>query len=471
MISKSYKLPTQDIQDDFKFFLDTENNKRIFFSGKFGIGKTDFLKTFFENNIDSYEVFHLYPVNYQINTNEDIVEFLRYDILITLLNKNPEIIENNDFESILNFSQLLYLFGKENLSDVIKTGLAFVPKLGKPLKETVGLFEKFQEFKKNLNLNEKTLVENYIQKIKSKNIKETDELSNLIKEKIKIIKKEKNSILILDDLDRIDPEHIFRILNIFSAHFDDDNNKFGFDSIILVGDIHNIKSIFHHKYGEKTDFSGYFDKFFSIKPYYLDNMKIISENVKNLVKLIKNNEPRLDDAINESGYIKLFLSDILSRASILENQNKLSLRQLYRPLQYDFSELKKGSFSRDSYHDNFRKFLDISTALLVSIFGNIPENFVIVLGDIKNNITINDTGHAPYKPYALAMLKQLTKVPAGGNIHWNDYNILIIKDENNKLSFDIQGSPEILTKLFYDLLIDYVKKQKYKNINEWEYEV
>ena len=30
----------------------------------------------------------------------------------------------------------------------------------------------------------------------------------------------KKTVLIIDDLDRIDPEHIFRLLNVFAAHLD-----------------------------------------------------------------------------------------------------------------------------------------------------------------------------------------------------------------------------------------------------------
>lgn len=35
-------IPTTTLNAGFKEFLDVENNKRIFFSGKFGIGKTFF---------------------------------------------------------------------------------------------------------------------------------------------------------------------------------------------------------------------------------------------------------------------------------------------------------------------------------------------------------------------------------------------------------------------------------------------
>lgn len=86
-------------------------------------------------------------------------------------------------------------------------------------------------------------------------------------------------VLIIEDLDRIDPAHIFRILNVFSAHFDRHTpgvvefettcggNKFCLDKIISVCDIDNIKNIYAHIYGEKTDFIGYISKFSNSKEY------------------------------------------------------------------------------------------------------------------------------------------------------------------------------------------------------------
>jgi len=116
----------------------------------------------------------------------------------------------------------------------------------------------------------------YIEQIKTKNISETDYLSQLLKEKIFKQKGNKRSVLVLDDLDRIDPEHIFRILNILSAYFEKEHeNKFGFDLIVIVADYTNLKNFFHHKYGMETDFSGYVDKFFTISPYYFDNKKTV----------------------------------------------------------------------------------------------------------------------------------------------------------------------------------------------------
>ncbi|MFN3567377.1 MAG: P-loop NTPase fold protein, partial [Caldimicrobium sp.] len=99
-----------------------------------------------------------------------------------------------------------------------------------------------------------------------------DPISETIREKIKELKRKNNkkSILIIDDIDRLDPDHIFRILNSFNIFLGLDKeetevnkNFLGFDKIIFVGDIKNIQSIFHHKYGAEADFEGYIDRFYS----------------------------------------------------------------------------------------------------------------------------------------------------------------------------------------------------------------
>ena len=86
-------------------------------------------------------------------------------------------------------------------------------------------------------------------------------------------------MLVVEDLDRIDPAHLFRILNIFSAHIDYcykyghkaevsiAGNKFGLDNIVLVCDFSNIRKLFRHFYGGSTDFKGYIGKFLSSAPY------------------------------------------------------------------------------------------------------------------------------------------------------------------------------------------------------------
>ena len=105
---------------------------------------------------------------------------------------------------------------------------------------------------------EKQEVQNFLQKIASRpgSIYESNLITQIILNLVEDAKTNmgtnKKIILVIDDLDRIDPEHIFRILNILSVHNDFGNqqeHKFGFDKTILVCDIDNIRNIYRAKYG------------------------------------------------------------------------------------------------------------------------------------------------------------------------------------------------------------------------------
>lgn len=99
-IEAKFKIEIEEIFPKFEEHLEIKDNKRILFSGKFGIGKTYFLNEFFENKKEKYEVFHLFPVNYQISSNENILEFLKYDILVELIKKDKDIFKNDNNEDI-----------------------------------------------------------------------------------------------------------------------------------------------------------------------------------------------------------------------------------------------------------------------------------------------------------------------------------------------------------------------------------
>lgn len=76
-------------------------------------------------------------------------------------------------------------------------------------------------------------------------------------------------------MDRLDPAHLFRIMNVFSAHMDYgyrnmspiDNtlfdNKFGVSNVVFVMHEDNTKALFHHFYGEEADYDGYMSKFYN----------------------------------------------------------------------------------------------------------------------------------------------------------------------------------------------------------------
>lgn len=82
------------------------------------------------------------------------------------------------------------------------------------------------------------------------------------------------SVLIIEDLDRIDPAHLFRIMNVLSSQVDNpyysevpNGNKFGFDKIILVMDYEIARHLFHHFYGKEANYEGYMNKFLNTLPY------------------------------------------------------------------------------------------------------------------------------------------------------------------------------------------------------------
>lgn len=271
----------EKVDDDFLQHLELTNNDRILFSGMFGIGKTTFLNYFFEQPKmqERYNVFHLYPVNYSVLSNDDIFKYIKYDILYEMLERG--VLQD---ESNLDFLKNESSFVKKNLGNITANLLLLIPGIGKQLfqlKENIQkLHNAFLEFEVVENEEDKAinnLINAYIKK--DGELYEFNITTKIIHEKLKESTKE--NILIIDDLDRIDPQHIFRLFNVFAAHFDTkntkDKNKFGFDKIIFVCDVKNIKRIFAHSYGIDTDFNGYVDKFYSRKVYHFDNYQNIHD--------------------------------------------------------------------------------------------------------------------------------------------------------------------------------------------------
>ena len=129
---------------------------------------------------------------------------------------------------------------------------------------------------------------------------------------------DRQTVLIIDDLDRMDPEHVFRILNVFAAHFDihETSNKFGFDRIIIVCDIHNIRQIFRSRYGQNTDFSGYIDKFYSRNVFDYNNISSLKKEISTILSSIKYDSKLHRFKINdfsskEHGFVQYILIALL----------------------------------------------------------------------------------------------------------------------------------------------------------------
>lgn len=479
-----FKLDNRELFSDFHKHLGISNNKRIVFSGKFGLGKTYFLNEFFMNNEEKYDCYHLYPVNYQISSNQDVIEFLKYDLLIELLKKNPGCFSSEDFFNFIDIQRLLYLWGQDNIGEIIKTGLSHIPKLGRSIKDTAELTEKFLEFKKTIESGEKGVIENFIKKLKAKKIDETDLVSELIREKVSVQKGDKKSVLILDDLDRMDPDHIFRILNIFSAHFDERNrelgNKFGFDHILIVADANNLKSIFHHKYGLDTDFNGYFDKFFSVSVFEFDNFELINKLMGKIINHYQAGGEKINKALQDSGFIKLMLEDLFMFSAKLPGKYKLNLRQLLKGIKFPISSLEAENF-KDTFVSNrdstVPQYVKINLLTLMIVWGEDKYALIDRFKYMRENFDGSNDKYRKrlYEMYSLHILKVVSdfKIKKNQNINfieWGNYQIRITEDASKIVGIvDKSATNELpVWELYFDLLIEFLKMNFHKHL-EIEY--
>ena len=261
--------PTQEEQ--FRLLLQDAYNCRIVLSAPFGSGKTTFLKKYFQSEENDKSIF-LYPVNYSVASNKDVFELIKYDILSQIL--MWEDITNYITDISTNWGIYSHL-----INDPMKVIIPIAEAIGdlggvtgQVAKISKGLYNLKEELEKIAEQsNEGDEIHKFMSEIESQSgcIYQKDIVTLIIKSILKRVKESNSEIrttLIIDDLDRIDPEHLFRILNILASHSDVDNegnNKFGFDKIITVFDIENVKQIFGNKYGEKADFIGYINKFYS----------------------------------------------------------------------------------------------------------------------------------------------------------------------------------------------------------------
>lgn len=269
-------------------------NPRTFLSSKFGDGKSYFLDKFKKRNAERFVFITLYPVNYQVANNEDIFNLIKRDVLFQL------IVQGFFEDSSIQISNELALWGfiqnkyKSFLLELlpymasVALPAEYVPVVTAALKRKEvfkSIKKQFDDYKRQLAEKDDILTK-FLDVAESNPVYEEDLVTSLIKQAIHKFKeksqqadKEKRVVLIVEDLDRLDPAHLFRILNIFSAHIDYCyklmnkpnetlvGNKFGFDNVVFVADFSNIRMIFKHFYGEQTDFNGYIGKFLSSAPY------------------------------------------------------------------------------------------------------------------------------------------------------------------------------------------------------------
>lgn len=324
-----------DISGNLKKFAQyLEKTDRIILSAKFGDGKTYLLNELRRDEAmqDKYEFFTIYPVNYSVAKNEDVFEYIKRDIIVQLHER--KLLENIDLNALFGS-----IFTLADLTSVVPFLLSLIP-----LRELCNEgYNKFLEIKKKYD-EKKHTVDKYLSQFANTAgcIHEEDGYTKLIKKAIKWIsqdhslngkvKKAKKPVLIIEDLDRLDPKHLFRILNVVSAHIDDSKqpdivgNKFGFNNIVLVMDYDVTKHIFHHFYGAQACYEGYMSKFLSREPFRY-SIKYI---------MIRAFEAQLGE--------KLGIHELLPHLqNFREKLAESSLRDLYKLTQFD----------TDSYFNGF----------------------------------------------------------------------------------------------------------------------
>lgn len=283
-------IDVEPICRQFKQYIEIDN--RCILSAKFGDGKSYFLSKFTQMFSDEYLFITIYPVNYQVMGNGEIFELIKRDILLKLLSEKAII--NKKINYTKSFKSAYYL--SQNYKEVIGNLIQIIPQfnfcgfdidLGNIHKGIKSISDGYKEWEKKINETEEERADKFIKDFNYRkgSINEFDTISQLIYNIISYYKKssKKKVVLIIEDLDRIDPAHIFRILNVFSAHFDNqsygENNKYNFDKIITVCDYDNIKNIYHHVYGYKTDFIGYISKFSNREPFHYSIVKYVKDYI------------------------------------------------------------------------------------------------------------------------------------------------------------------------------------------------
>lgn len=398
-----------DESQRFLDFMNEENNNNIIFSGVYGIGKSYFINDFFNiRHKDEYFTLFITPVNYSVASNEDIFEYIKANILLQLLEKtNCNLVDINISDSVAAFYYI-----KKNLNEIFVSILSLVEKTALKtdvLSILLKLKKNIQQYRKNESMSENEEIESFISEIayKKGSIYESNFITQLIQSIISNIKTEKEVVLVIDDLDRIDPEHIFRILNVLSAHEDfggTKEHKFNIGKTILVCDIENIRKIFHSRYGADVDFTGYIDKFYSKEIFHFNNEEEILKCIASQVLNIKTNSPIskgqsfayhnfvfIMQNLIKYGYINIRTIEKLSfDYNIDENKTVSYNGRIYRIINYPamsiFEILKRIAGSTEALKNLLLKLSYHKVYININApFGSgFPETFII-LADLPNN--------------------------------------------------------------------------------------
>lgn len=276
-----------------------ERESRIIFSAKFGDGKSYFMKKFIESfpqKDNEYYFITLHPVNYVVEDNKDIIEYIKRDILFQLIKDGWVFDYKEDTDKIFDA-----VCNKESLNKLVGFlgSILPVPGLEVGLEQTKKLLSAVATIKEKYDgQNVLKVADDYLNGFydKTGSISECDAFTCLIQKSLE--HKSAKSVLVIEDLDRIDPAHLFRIMNVLSSQVDNpyysgnsNGNKFGFDKVILVMDYEIARHIFHHFYGNEANYEGYMNKFLNSIPFHFSIIKEAHKQVEDkLVSIVEFSE-------------------------------------------------------------------------------------------------------------------------------------------------------------------------------------
>lgn len=311
-------IPVDDAIERFQNHL--LSHDRVILSAKFGDGKSFFLNEFKKKCEDSkdspFKFITLYPVNYQVLENKDIFEIIKHDVLLQML-----MLRMIDVNYEITNEMALAFYLQTHFSTVAESFFSMLHLIGIADPQTQGLLDIFKSIswlkslKDEVNAVKKEIdqsdyLDSYLATFDEKSVYENDIVTKIIRDNIDTYQKSYNKkvVLIIEDMDRLDPAHLFRIMNVFSAHMDygyrsmqpiDDSlvgNKFGVSNVVFVMHEQNTKALFHHFYGDYADYEGYMSKFYNKDIF---NFSLNEEKKKYALYLIVKETGLSEDKVKE----------------------------------------------------------------------------------------------------------------------------------------------------------------------------
>lgn len=286
MILDDNFIPVDDAMEKFENHL--LSHDRVILSAKFGDGKTFFLNQFKEkykkDKNSPFEFITLYPVNYQVLPNNDIFNLIKHDVLLQMLQLKmidvdyevtdkmaAEFYIQSHFGSVAE--TFISMLSAVEANDAVSKALIAGLRVGNLFKSLRNKIDKYKE-----EYDQTSFLNHYLSSFDENSVYENDVVTKIIRDNIETYQEKNNKrvVLIIEDMDRLDPAHLFRILNVFTAQMDygyrcfvpnvNDSlvgNKFGVSNVVFVMHEDNTKAIFHHFYGEDADYKGYMSKFYN----------------------------------------------------------------------------------------------------------------------------------------------------------------------------------------------------------------